>query len=207
MGLTAIQIAVVLVPLPVAALLTVKLSSAASWAVAGATAAAVSIWSLLLVQAPGNLPAFAMLAAAWGAATAVDLAEHRLPDPLTLIPVPLFFLLQLPWVVVEGLWGHLGSALVGSAVTAALLFVLAWLNPTGFGLGDVKLGLSTGAALGWFGFGTALLGLGAAFILMAVISGLLLAARRIDRGAEIAFGPFMVLGVLVAPGVAGLLGW
>ncbi|WP_255443660.1 hypothetical protein [Tessaracoccus sp. MC1679] len=42
---------------------------------------------------------------------------------------------------------------------------------------------------------------------MAAISGLLLATRRIQREADIAFGPFMVLGVLVAPAAAGLLGW
>ena len=103
--------------------------------------------------------------------------------------------------------GRLGSALLGSLLTAAVLFVLAYINPSGFGLGDVKLGLTTGAALGWFGFGTALLGIAAAFILMALISGLLLATKRIKREAEIAFGPFMVLGVLVAPAAAGLLGW
>lgn len=207
MVLAAIQIAAVLVPLPVAVLLTRGLSSSGAWWVAAATAAAVGVWSVLLVQVPANLPAFAMLAAAWGAATAVDLTEHRLPDPLTLIPFPLFFLIQLPWAFIEGGSGQLGSALLGSVLTAALLFVLAYINPNGLGLGDVKLGLTTGAMLGWFGLGTALLGLGSAFIFMAVISGLLLATRRIRRDADMAFGPFMVLGVLVAPGAASLLGW
>ena len=205
MDLTAVLM--MAVSIPAAALLTRKLSSAGPLWVAAATAAAVGVWSVLLVQVPVHLPAFAVLAAAWGAATAVDLAEHRLPDALTLTPFPLFFLLQLPWAVIEDGWGRLGSALVGSAVTAALLFVLAYINPNGFGLGDVKLGLTTGAALGWFGLGTALLGLGAAFILMAVISGVLLATKRIKREAEIAFGPFLILGVLVAPAAADLLGW
>lgn len=55
--------------------------------------------------------------------------------------------------------------------------------------------------------GTALLGVGAAFILMALISALLLVTKRIRRDSEIPFGPFMILGVLVAPFAASLLGW
>lgn len=176
------------------------------WWLAGLTAALVAIWALFLTTRLESL-GFLVLAAAWGAATAVDLAEHRLPDSLTLIPFPLFFILQTPWAIIESSWGRLGSALIGSLVTAAILFVLAYINPSGFGLGDVKLGLTTGVALGWFGVGTALLGVAAAFILMAVISGLLLATGRIKREAEIAFGPFMILGVLVAPLTASLLGW
>lgn len=154
-----------------------------------------------------ELLGFLALAASWGAATAVNLAEHRLPDPLTLIPYPLFFALQVPYAWLSDEWGRLGGALLGSLLTAGILFVLAYINPSGFGLGDVKLGLTTGAALGWFGVGTALLGVGAAFILMALISALLLVTKRIRRDSEIPFGPFMILGVLVAPFAASLLGW
>ncbi|MHA6524903.1 prepilin peptidase [Tessaracoccus sp. G1721] len=174
---------------------------------AALTAAVVSCWAFLLVDQLAALAGFAMLGAAWGAATAIDLAEHRLPDALTLIPFPLFFALQIPWAITEGGWGRLGSALLGAFLTAAILFFLAYINPSGFGLGDVKLGLTTGAALGWFGVGTALLGVAAAFILMAVITGVLLATGRIKREAEVAFGPFMILGVLVAPWAATILGW
>lgn len=205
MDLTAVML--LAVSLPLAALLTPRFSGRGSWWVATFGAAAVSGWAFLLIDQVQSLPSFAMLAGVWGAAAAVDLAEQRLPDALTLIPFPLFFILQIPWTVIEGGWGRLGSALLGAAFTATILFVLAYINPSGFGLGDVKLGLTTGAALGWFGVGTALLGVAAAFILMAVISGLLLATGRIKREAEIAFGPFMILGVLVAPWTASLLGW
>ena len=154
-----------------------------------------------------ELLGFFALAASWDAATAVDLAEHRLPDPLTLIPYPLFFALQVPYAWLSDEWGRLGAAFLGSLLTANILFVLAYINPSGFGLGAVKLGLTTGAALGWFGVGTALLGVGAAFILMALISALLLVTKRIRHDSEIPFGPFKILGVLVAPFTASLLGW
>lgn len=189
-----------------AAWLARRLSRGSARWVAAVTAGLVSASLALLVE-PLAWLGFAALAAAWGAAVAVDLAERHLPDLLTLAPFPLFFLLQLPWAVVEGGWVTLGRALLGSLITAATLFALAYLNPSGFGLGDVKLGLTTGAALGWFGLGEALAGIAAAFILMAVISGLLLAVRRLKRETEIAFGPFMILGVLVTPAAARLLGW
>lgn len=184
-----------------------RLSTSAGWWVASATAAGVAVWAAMHVEG-WALAGFAALAVLWGAGVAVDLVEHRLPDVTTLAAFLLFLILQLPWLVTSGEWNRrLVQALLGALLTAAILFALAYTNPNGFGLGDVKLGLSTGAALGWFGLGTVLIGLAAAFILMAVISGLLLATKRIKRDAEIAFGPFMVLGVLVAPGAASLLGW
>lgn len=195
----------VLVSALVAAVVARRLSHGASRLVAAAVALTTGIWAALLVQ-PETVPAFALLAAAWGAGTAVDLTEHRLPDLVTLAPVPLFFLLLIPAVALSGP-ARLWTAMGGAVLTAVILFVLAYINPSGFGLGDVKLGLTTGAALGWLGLGVALLGIAAAFILMAVISGILLATKRISRDSEIAFGPFMVLGVLVAPFAAGLLGW
>ena len=75
-----------------AAVVARRLSHGASRLVAAAVALTTGIWAALLVQ-PETVPAFALLAAAWGAGTAVDLTEHRLPDLVTLAPVPLFFLL------------------------------------------------------------------------------------------------------------------
>jgi len=193
----------------VSPLLFQAFSGRSRWLVAAATSALLVAWVWSSVGYRGTLEplGFLALAASWGAATAVDLAEHRLPDPLTLIPYTLYFALQVPYAWLSDEWGRLGGAFLGSLLTAGILFVLAYINPTGFGLGDVKLGLTTGAALGWFGVGTALLGVGAAFILMALISALLLVTKRIRRDSEIPFGPFMILGVLVAPFAASLLGW
>ncbi|WP_353081082.1 A24 family peptidase [Tessaracoccus lapidicaptus] len=179
------------------------------WVVAIAATTLLVVWVWWRIGYRDSLEplGFLALAAFWGAATAVDVAEHRLPDPLTLIPYPLFFALQVPYAWLSDEWGRIGAAFLGSLLTSTVLFVLAYINPSGFGLGDVKLGLTTGAALGWFGVGTALLGVGAAFILMALISALLLVTKRIRRDSEIPFGPFMILGVLVAPFAASLLSW
>ncbi len=174
--------------------------------IAALVAAVVGLWAGL-TTGPLESVGFLIVAVLWGAATAIDLAEHHLPDPLTLWALPSFLLPQLPWAVTNADWPSVGRAIGGAAMTAVILFALAYINPRGFGLGDVKLGLSTGAALGWFGLSTALVGIAAAFILMALISSVLLLTRRITRDSEVPFGPFMILGVLVAPVSASLLGW
>ncbi len=173
--------------------------------VSAVVAVAAAAWALLLVHPQFALLGFALLASVWGAATAIDLKDHQLPDALTLGSYPAFLLLQLPWVMGTAL-GTLGRAAIAGIVTAAVLFVVAFINPAGFGLGDVKLGLSTGAALGWFGWGPMWIGLSTSFILMAVISVALLAVKRLDRRTDVAFGPFMVAGVLMGPWLASFMG-
>lgn len=178
---------------------------AQTW-IALATTAAVAVWAVAAVEPPMALLGFGLLAVIWGTASAIDLKDHQLPDVLTLSAYPAFLLLQLPAAAVTGDWGSLGRAALGGIVTGVVLFVIAFVNPAGFGLGDVKLGLSTGAALGWLGWMPMVFGLLGGFILMTLISGVLVATKRLDRRGEIAFGPFMVLGVLVAPWLAMPLG-
>ncbi|NHB84107.1 hypothetical protein G7085_04165 [Tessaracoccus sp. HDW20] len=89
-------------------------------------------------------------------------------------------------------------------LNAILLFVLAFINPRGFGLGDVKLGLSTGAALGWLAGGWAgvvyaLLGTAVGFVLFGLTSVALLVSGKAGRDTDIAFGPFMVAGCFWRP--------
>lgn len=170
-----------------------------------AIGSALCVWAFLVLDQPPALLGFSLLAAVWGAASVIDVQTHHLPDLLTLGSYPAFLVLMLPSAVVDGTWGALGRAAVVGVVNALVLFIVAYINPAGFGLGDVKLGLSTGAALGWLGVAEAVVGLFAAFILMAVVGAVALAGKRLGRKSDIAFGPFMVAGVLVAPWLAQLL--
>lgn len=170
----------------------------------GLASAALAGWSALTV-APPVLPAFLVLAAFWGSAAVYDLANHRLPDSLTLIPLPIFFVLLVPDAIIGSDWSGVLLSLVGALTTAAVLFVLAFINPRGLGLGDVKLGLTTGAALGWFGLPAAFIGLAAAFVLMAVASVVLLITKRLGRKDEVPFGPFLVVAAVVSPMVTPLV--
>jgi len=66
------------------------------------------------------------------------------------------------------------------------------------GLGDVKLAPSLGATLGWLSVGVAGIGLFAAFVLGAVVSIVLLLARRVGRRSAVPFGPFLFAGTALA---------
>ena len=60
------------------------------------------------------------------------------------------------------------------------------------------LGLTVGGVLGWYGFGAVFEGVLAAFLLAAVYGTAKLAARRAGRRDELPFGPFLLLGALLA---------
>ncbi|WP_053728854.1 prepilin peptidase [Streptomyces sp. WM6378] len=124
----------------------------------------------------------------------VDRGVHRLPDVLTL-PLALAATLLLGLAAV--LPGHAGAwttALLGELALGGGYLVLVLINPAGMGLGDAKLALGLGAALGWYGwpvlFAGALLGL----VLGAVYGGGLLVLRRANRKAAFPLGPFMIAG-------------
>jgi leader peptidase (prepilin peptidase)/N-methyltransferase len=101
------------------------------------------------VADPWTLAALCWLGLAGVALAFVDVAVHRLPDLLTL-PTYLGVLVLLAGAAVaNGEPGRLGVAFLSGLGVAAFYFVLVLISPAGMGLGDVKLGLSTGTALGW----------------------------------------------------------
>jgi leader peptidase (prepilin peptidase)/N-methyltransferase len=82
---------------------------------------------------------------------------------------------------------------------AGFFVLLALARPGSAGLGDAKLGLSTGALAGWFGWGILLASVFAAFLLAAACGLALIAARRATlRAGSLPFGPFMLAGCLAA---------
>lgn len=131
--------------------------------------------------------------------TAVDVALHRLPDPLTLpsyLVVAALLGLAAPFTPHGG--DHYLHALIGMAVLLGLYFVQWLIVPTQIGFGDVKLSGVLGLYLGWLGFSAWVAGVFAMFLLGGVFSVVLLLARRATRKTSIAFGPFMLGGALIA---------
>jgi leader peptidase (prepilin peptidase)/N-methyltransferase len=76
--------------------------------------------------------------------------------------------------------------------------LLALLRPGQLGGGDIKLAALAGLALGWLGWPAVLAGASLGFLLSAVVSLALLAARRITLRSAISFGPFLLGGTLLA---------
>ncbi|MBZ4020336.1 prepilin peptidase, partial [Streptomyces purpurogeneiscleroticus] len=127
----------------------------------------------------------------------VDAAVHRLPDVLTLPAAGATAALLGAAALLPGHRGSWTGALLGGLALAAAYFVLFLIRPDGLGFGDVKLALTLGIALGWYGWTVLFLGAFAGFVLGSVYGIGLLLARRADRKSAMPFGPFMVLGTLL----------
>ena len=130
----------------------------------------------------------------------VDGRVRRLPDRLTLrLGLGAAVLLTVA-ALADGRPGVLARCL-GVALAAWALFELpAWFGL--MGLGDGKLALVLGAVLGLYGWGAAFRALFLASASAALWgTGRAVAAllrRRPVRGLELPFGPFMLLGTLLA---------
>ncbi|GAA1735482.1 A24 family peptidase [Luedemannella helvata] len=149
------------------------------------------------ITEPWTLVALCWLALAGVTMAFVDVAVHRLPDPLTL-PTYLGLLMLLGVAaLVGGEAGRWGAAFLAGLGVAAFYFVLVLISPAGMGLGDVKLGLSTGTALGWAGWTVAVYGAAFGILIGGLASLVLLATRRVGRKDELPHGPFMLIGALV----------
>lgn len=154
----------------------------------------------LLALATGPRPELAAWLALTPVATlltTVDLRVHRLPDPLTLPLTPAVLLLLALAAQLPDHTGTYRTALYGALTLAAAYLALHLLNPSGMGFGDVKLAPALGAALGWYGWPTLLLGTFATFASGALYGLVLVVSGRANRKSAIPFGPFLLLGTLL----------
>jgi leader peptidase (prepilin peptidase) / N-methyltransferase len=134
---------------------------------------------------------------------AVDLRVRRLPDVLTLpLAVATAALLGLASIL-PGANGSWEDALLGGVVLAGSYLVLFLVHPRGFGFGDVKLALTAGVALGWYGWQALFAGAFLGFLLQAGWGAALIVAGRAGRKTALPFGPFMVLGAALTVLLAG----
>ena len=126
--------------------------------------------------------------------TLIDVAVHRLPDPLTAAA----FTGTLALLAVAALTGHQPGHLARAAILACFYFALWLIRPDGMGLGDPKLAASIGLALGWTSWQALLTGTFTGFALAAIYGGVLLATHRASRTSHLPLGPFILLGALAA---------
>ena len=134
------------------------------------------------------LAALLWLAAVTPRLTAIDIAEHRLPDRLVLPGYPVVLA-----VVVAGAATGATALPTAAALAAGYGLLLLLLHAVGgMGLGDVKLapvlGLAAAAVSPAAGVAAPLL----AFLAGGVVA--VVALVRSGRGASIPFGPAMLLG-------------
>ncbi|PVE12055.1 prepilin peptidase [Streptomyces scopuliridis] len=146
----------------------------------------------------------------------VDRAVHRLPDRLTLpLAAAAVVLLGLAALLPggggggndgTGPGGSWPTALLGGLALGACYFVLFLINPNGLGFGDVKLALSLGVVLGWYGWLVLFVGAFAGFLMGSLYGFGLILLRRAGRKSAFPFGPFMIVGALTGIVLGALAG-
>lgn len=156
--------------------------------------------TFLALEARGQLPALPAalyLAAISVALAAIDLDTRRLPNAIVLPSYPVLAVLLVLASVLAGDWWALARAGIGGAALWLLYFLVMVAKPGGMGFGDVKLAGLLGGVLGWFGWGSLVVGAFAAFLVGGLFSVVLLAAGRAGRKSAIPFGPWMLLGAWI----------
>jgi len=138
---------------------------------------------------------YALLFSALVVVTGTDLTHKMIPNVIT-IPGIVVGLLGAVTVLPVGVI----NSVLGLTVGGGILWLLAWLSPylfgkEGMGGGDIKLLAMIGAFLGWK---PALLTIMIGSLTGSIIGISLIALRIIKRDDYIPFGPFLVLGALLA---------
>lgn len=129
--------------------------------------------------------------------SAIDIAEHRLPNRLMLALAILSTGFLAAAALSNGDPTRLLRALASGGLVFAALLALAIVLPSGLGMGDAKLGFVTGLFLGWLGWEWVYWGTLLAFALGASCAVFRAASRRASLSTAIAFGPLMLAGVLI----------
>lgn len=121
-----------------------------------------------------------------------DAKYHIIPDQLQ-VALFIFGIIVLPQ---HGLVLNLFiDRALGVVVVAAPIYFLYWITKgRGMGFGDVKLAFNIGLLLG---IKSGLIALYIAFILGALVGLVLMLLQKRGLKSKIAFGPFLVLGILV----------
>lgn len=162
---------------------------AAGLALALVAARASSVWEL---AALAWLTLFAVPLAF------IDVAVHRLPDPLTAAACVGTLALLGVAALTSHQPGLLGRAAIGAGALACFYLALSVFRPGGMGLGDAKLAASVGAVLAWISWQAVLTGTFIAFALAAVCGGALVARHKATRSTHLPLGPFILIGALAA---------
>lgn len=159
--------------------------------------AALFVVMALRIGADAALPAFLYLAAIGMALAMIDIDVKRLPDVIVLPSYAVVLVLLGGAALLGSDSGEPLRALLGAAGMFAFYFTVWFAYPKGMGYGDVKLSGVLGAYLGWVGWGAWAVGLFGGFLLGGLFGiGVLL--RGGGRKSKVPFGPFMLVGVLLA---------
>ena len=134
---------------------------------------------------------------------AVDADVHRLPNALTVPLVPVAAVLLTGASAATGDWGALARATVAAVLVGGVAILLAFfLHGRSIGMGDATLLVSIAPTLAWLGWAQLVVGIWLGFVLGGIVALALLLARRATRSTQLAFGPWLVAGAVLAIALA-----
>jgi leader peptidase (prepilin peptidase)/N-methyltransferase len=161
---------------------------------------AAALLAGLAWRAPSGL-----VLAAWGWAAllgivlaVVDVAVFRLPDPLTLAAAAGALLLLSADALTSGHYAPLVRSVLCALGLGGVYLAPILASAAGMGRGDGQLALVIGLCLGWISVAAVAAGTVAAVLLAGAQVAVVMVTGRIRRADPVPFGPFMLLGALVA---------
>lgn len=156
---------------------------------------------LVVEDRPAAIPVWLYLSAVGLALALIDLETRRLPNPIVLPSYAVVAVLLVIGTWLEGDWGSMLRALIGGTGLWVLYYVLMVVREGGMGYGDVKLAGLLGGALAWLSWGVFATGAFGAFLVGGLVSVVLMAVRKAGLKSTIPFGPWIVVGALLAVAV------
>ena len=155
---------------------------------------------MLAAYAPSG---WVLAAWSWAALLGVALAliataAYRLPDTLTTAAAGGALALLAAAAITTGDYPSLLRAASCALGLGAAYLILVLLPGTGIGCGDAHLALVIGASLGWISALAVVTATLAAILIAAAFVLAMLLVRQLSARDPIPYGPFMLLGALVA---------
>lgn len=129
----------------------------------------------------------------------IDLEHFRLPNALTWSALLGCSVLLAANAVISGDRDALRGAAIGAIGLSAFYLFLNIVSRGGMGMGDVKLALTIGLLTGYSGWPFVVTATFTAFVLGSIVGIALMLTGRAGRKSALPFGPFMLVGVFLAP--------
>ena len=127
----------------------------------------------------------------------IDIDTHLLPRRIVYRTIAA----AMPLLVLSAFFDDAGSVFgmfIGGLGMWCMLRVLEVLSRGDLGGGDVGLGGLLGLYLGWVSYEAILVGLIAAFFVGGLFALVLVVSRKANKHTHFAFGPFLIVGTLIA---------
>ena len=127
----------------------------------------------------------------------IDIDTHLLPRRIVYRTIAV----AMPLLVLSAFFDNTGSIagmFIGGLGMWCILRVLEVVSRGDLGGGDVGLGALLGLYLGWISYEAILVGLFTSFLVGGLFALVLLVTRKANRHTHFAFGPFLIVGTLIA---------